>query len=242
MVIPVAGVQTWTHTFACLHRQHTYIHKHAQKHTLSKKHLIQGHIFSFRIQAANAGSCSCCFLDISLPKGIYFILPSNPLSPQFSHFFFLCCFLFLKYLETSLRIWPQCFPGVTPGPSVCLLPSPPSILCSVERVWFRPGNFAHIVSSLVCFGTSILIPPLYHERTFTDRCLWTTFIQCSRERRGKQIWLGCYKICAVSELTTEADWRAREMVIGREWEACKRVWAEVNKEKSQSLFKKCSTK
>ena len=35
-----------------------------------------------------------------------------------------------------------------------------SILCSVERARFRPGNFTHVFSGLVCFGTAILTPRL----------------------------------------------------------------------------------
>lgn len=64
------------------------------------------------------------------------------------------------------------------------VPPPPSILCSVERAQFRAGNFTRIFSSLVCFATAISGPLLfffffYHECTFADRCLCTTFTQCS---------------------------------------------------------------
>ena len=71
---------------------HTHTHTHMHAYTHTRMHILKkqnktsnsrAHC-SLRIQAANAGACGCCLLDISLPKGIYFILPSNPLSSQFS--------------------------------------------------------------------------------------------------------------------------------------------------------------
>lgn len=99
MVIPF-GRHTHTQTFACLHTDNT----HTCTHTL-KIHLIQGHISLCGFRQRTQGACSCCLLDISLPKGIYFILPSNPLSSQFSqdHISFL----------PSLFFFPETFGNVT---------------------------------------------------------------------------------------------------------------------------------
>lgn len=80
---------------------------------------------------------------------------------------------------------------------------PYTILCSVERAWFRPGNFTHIFSGLVCYGTAILIPPLYCECTFTDRCLWTTFTQFEE---GK----GPVNLAGMSTIFPMSVWPRRE--------------------------------
>lgn len=89
MVIPDTSTQTWTPTFACKHTGEplatgTRWQAHTKTHTLWETSNSRAYI-SLKMHAANAGARACCFLDISLPKGLYFILPSNPMSPQFSH-------------------------------------------------------------------------------------------------------------------------------------------------------------
>ena len=134
MVIPVAGTQT-AHTNTHTHT-HTHLYKKRKQPSNSRAY------FSFRIQAANPGPCGCCLLDISLPKGIYFILPSNPLSSQFSqdHIFFLHPF---TSSETFGNLTEDLTTVLSQGDSWFIsVPLPPSILCSLERAQFRAGNFA----------------------------------------------------------------------------------------------------
>lgn len=143
-------------------------------HTLWETSNSRAYI-SLKIHAANAGARACCFLDISLPKGLYFILPSNPMSPQFSHshIFFspsLPRFLSLKHLKTSLRIWPQRCWAVKLLVHQCasFFLIHPCILCSVERARFRPGNFFFYQQLL---WSSLL----RYSRSHTLTLLWTYF-------------------------------------------------------------------
>lgn len=142
---------------------HIHINTHTQGHTLKKNKTSNSRAYiSLRFQAANAGPSSCCFSDMSLPKGIYFILTLNLLSPQFSQCIFSEIFRGVTEDLTTTRFCSNCW-------SISVHPSLPySILCSVERACFKPGNFTHIFSGLVCYGTAVLIPPLYCECTFTD--------------------------------------------------------------------------
>lgn len=175
----------------------THRHTHTLRTSNSRAH------FPLRIQAANAGACGCCLLDISLPKGIYFILPSNPLSSQFSqdHMFFLAPF---PFSETFGNVSEDLTTVLSQGNSWFIsVPPPPSILCSVERAQFRAGNFTRVFSSLVCFGTVTPPHPLYHECTFADRCLCTAFTQCSGESEGAANLVGMSgKLCRV-QMTKE---------------------------------------
>lgn len=144
---------------------HIHINTRTGRDTLKKNPSNSRAHISLRIQAAIAGPRGCCFSDISLPKGIYFILTLNLLSPQFSQY------IFLKYLEASLRIWPQHFPGVTPGPSACLLPPLQYIMfsgaCLVQTWQF----YSHLLwSSLLRYSDSH--PPTIPRMYFS----WQMFV------------------------------------------------------------------
>lgn len=104
------------------------------------------------------------------------------------------------------------------------VPLPLSILCSVERAQFRAGNFTRIFSSLVCFATAISGPLLfffffYHECTFADRCLCTTFTQCSGESEGAAKLVGDV-IKIVQSQDDQRESLSRERESTREGEAC----------------------
>lgn len=141
-------------------------------HTLWETSNSRAYI-SLKIHAANAGARACCFLDISLPKGLYFILPSNPMWPQFSHnHIFPPLFALFPFSETFEDITEDLttalLSGETPGPSVRLLLSHPSLYimfsgaCSVQTWQFFTNNSS---------GLSLL----RYSRSHTLTLLWTYF-------------------------------------------------------------------
>lgn len=111
-----------------------------------------------------------------------------------------------------------------------------SILCSVKRARFRAGNFTCVFSSLVCFGTAILTP-LYHEGSFADRCLWTTFSQFWESEGAANLDTMSKKLTRPIKLM-KGKTRDTEGKRGSFSLACsvahKRVSAEVNQEKVYS--------
>lgn len=164
---------------------------HTKTHTLWETSNSRAYI-SLKIHAANAGARACCFLDISLPKGLYFILPSNPMSPQFSHNHIpptlLCPVSFLWNIwrhdwgfdHSAVERWNSW--SISAPPSFSSIP-----VYYVQ--WSVLGSDLAIflpTTPLVEFASlqQISYPHFTVDVFLTDRCLRTTFSCCLQEIEG----------------------------------------------------------